>query len=103
MRASVFDALEAGVPLVAGGVVDRVHVERAGAHPRAHSVNERLSRRAHARWLTGAACEHHLDIGTSPGDGEGNRGGREHRCQRNTYKSNDQMHAHVSYSSSFRA
>ena len=46
MSACVFDAIEAGVPLVAGGVVDRIDVKRLYAKARAQVIDECLSGRS---------------------------------------------------------
>jgi hypothetical protein len=72
MRARVSDAVLARVrPVVGSGVVDRIHIERLCADARAQGGDERASRRADAGRVIGAAGEHHLNVRTRIGRGQG--------------------------------
>ncbi|BCO86610.1 hypothetical protein MINTM011_49450 [Mycobacterium paraintracellulare] len=76
--AGVADAVDAGVPLVGGGVVDGVDVEGAVADALVQGVDEGLAGGADAGFFAGAAGEDHLHVGTLGGGGgdEGTGDGR---------------------------
>jgi hypothetical protein len=57
MCASISDAVEAGRPLIVGGIVDWVHIHRAAAETRTKRVDECLTGWADTGVLTGAASE----------------------------------------------
>jgi hypothetical protein len=104
MSARVSDAVEARGPLIAGGVVDRVHLERLCADARAQRVDERLSGWSNTGRLTGSAGEHHLNIGARLGgrgwETWGERNGSAEARRREdcwTNKTNDVTSDHVEY------
>src|SRR5262245_28577853 len=65
--------------VAAGGVVDRIHVDRLPAGLRAQRVDECLANSANARWLAGTPGEHHVHVRARLGDG--GRDGRAQQCR----------------------
>jgi hypothetical protein len=72
----IVDAVDRAREVDGGGVLDPVDVEGLGADLGSQRVDEDLTDAADARRLTGAAGEHHLDVGAArSGCADGRLGG----------------------------